>query len=283
LQRIFKQFTVGRFFVYVIMITLACFMALPIVYLITTAFKPLDELFLFPPRFFVRHPTFQNFTDLVATLDSKTVPFARYLFNSLFTTSASVFGTVIISSMGGFAVAKLKLPGMKVFSQIVIYALMFSVPAAQIPIYLTISGMGLLNTYWALIVPKFAVPMYFFLYQQFVSQIPDALIESARLDGCGNFKVFRKIILPLTKAPIATIIVFSFVANWNDSFTPMIYINNQAMKTLPIILASIGSGGIARAGAGAAAAFLTTMPTILIYIFMQAKVMQTMAYSGVKG
>jgi ABC-type glycerol-3-phosphate transport system permease component len=265
------------------MIALACFMLLPLLYMVVTAFKPLDELFIFPPQFFVRNPTAQNFIDLVATMSSNEVPFTRYLFNSLAVTIVSVIGTVIVCCMGAYVAEKLQVKGMKVFSQIVVYALMFSVPAAQIPIYLIISNVGMLNTYWALIIPKLATPMFFFLYQQFVSQVPNELLESARLDGCSNFKTFMKIVVPMTKAAISTIIVFSFVGNWNDSFAPLIYINKQAMKTLPIILSTIGTGGVARAGAGSAASLLTSMPTIIISVVMQGNILKTMAYSGIKG
>lgn len=278
-----KRITPGKVLFYVIMIALAVFMSLPLIYLVSTAFKPLDELFLFPPRFLVRNPTMQNFTDLVATMDSKVVPFTRYLFNSVLVTVASVAGTIVVCCMGAYVAEKLNLKGMTLFSRIVVFALMFSAPAAQIPIYIIINELHMLNTYWALIIPKFAVPMYFFLYQQFVSQIPNELIESARLDGCGNFKIFVKIIIPLTKAAVSTIVVFAFVGNWNDSFAPLIYINKQAMKTLPIILSTIGTGGVARAGAGAAAVFLTSMPTIVLTIIMQSRILKTMAYSGIKG
>lgn len=278
-----KKITFGNVMYYLIMIALAAFFLLPLVYMVVTAFKPLDELFLFPPRFWVTNPTMQNFTDLVATMASNEVPFTRYVFNSVVVTILSVVGSVIVCSMGAFVAEKIKIKGMGIFSQIVVYALMFSVPAAQIPIYLIISNLGMINTWWALIIPKLATPMYFFLYQQFVSQVPNELIESARLDGCGNFKIFMRIVVPMTKAAISTIIVFSFVANWNDSFSPMIYINKQAMKTLPIILQTIGTGGVARAGAGAAATLLTTSPTIIISVIMQNNILKTMAYSGIKG
>lgn len=278
-----KKITFGGVMFYIIMIALAVFMALPIVYMVVTAFKPLDELFLFPPTFYVKNPTMQNFTDLVTTMASNEVPFTRYLFNSVFVTVVSVIGTVIVCSMGAFVAEKLKLKGMGVFSQIVVYALMFSAPAAQIPIYLIISDIGMLNTYWALIIPKLATPMYYFLYQQFLSQVENELLESAKLDGCGNFKIFMKIVVPMTKAVISTIVVFAFVANWNDSFAPMIYINKQAMKTLPIILSTIGTGGVARAGAGSAASLLTTAPTIIITVAMQSNILKAMEYSGIKG
>ena len=277
-----KKVTPGKVLYYIFMIAFAAFMLLPLLYMITTAFKPLDELFLFPPRILVRNPTLQNFTDLAATMNSNEVPFLRYVFNSIVVTVLSVAGTVIVCSMGAFVAEKLKLKGMGVFSQIVIYALMFSVPAAQIPIYLLISNTGLLDNYLALIIPKLATPMYFFLYQQFVSQVENELLESAKLDGCSNMKIFLKIIVPMTKAVISTIVVFSFVNNWNDAFSPMIYINKQAMKTLPIILQTIGTGGVARAGAGAAAALLTTAPSIVLNLLMQRNVLKTMAYSGIK-
>ncbi|MCI8361393.1 MAG: carbohydrate ABC transporter permease [Clostridiales bacterium] len=280
-----RKITPGRVIFYLIMIALAVFFLLPLIYMICTAFKPLDELFLFPPRFFVRHPTMQNFTDLVATLDSKVVPFTRYVFNSILVTVASVAGTVVVCSMGAFVAEKMNLKGMKLFGQIVTYALMFSVPAGQIPIYLIINEMGMLNTYWSLIIPKLATPMYFFLYQQFVSQVPNELLESAKLDGCGNFKIFRKIVAPMTKAVISTIVVFAFTANWNDSFAPLIYINKQAMKTIPLILSTIGSGvgTVARAGAQSAAVFLTTLPSIVISVIMESNILKAMAYSGIKG
>ena len=277
-----KKVTFGGIVFYAFMIAFAAFMLLPLLYMVVTAFKPLDELFLFPPRFFVRNPTLQNFSDLAATMNSNEVPFLRYVFNSVVVTIISVAGTVIVCCMGAFVAEKLKLKGMGIFSQIVVYALMFSVPAAQIPIYLIISNTGMLNTYWALIIPKLATPMFFFLYQQFVSQVENELLESAKLDGCTNFSIFLKIVVPMTKAAISTIIVFSFVGNWNDAFAPMIYINKQAMKTLPIILQTIGTGGVARAGAGAAASLLTTAPVIIINVAMQSNILKTMAYSGIK-
>ena len=282
-RKYFRRVTPGLVLLYIVMILLAAFMALPLIYLVVTAFKPLDELLLFPPRFFVKKPTLQNFSSLLGTLDSKVVPFTRYLFNSVVTTVCSVAGTVLVCSMGAYSAEKLHLRGMKTFSRIVVYALMYSAPASQIPIYLIVSKAGMLDNYLSLIIPKFAIPMYFFLYQQFVSQIPDELLDSAKLDGCGTFATFRKIVLPLTKSATSTIVVFSFIANWNDSFGPMIYITSQAKKTLPIVLQSIADGGIARMGAAAAATFLTTAPVILIYVFMQSRVLQTMEYSGIKG
>ncbi|MEZ0537443.1 carbohydrate ABC transporter permease [Caldicellulosiruptoraceae bacterium PP1] len=271
--------------VYSFMLLLVLFTALPLIYMISTAFKPYDELFLYPPRFFVRRPTMRNFIELLTALDSSVIPFSRYIFNSLFTTCVVVILTVIVSSMGAFAIAKYKLPYGNVIFNIIIAALMFSPHVTQIPNYLIVSKLGLLNTYWALIVPKIAVAYNIFLMKQFIEQIPDTYIEAARIDGAKDFKIFWKIIMPMCKPAWSTLIVFSFVSNWNDYFSPLIFINKQALKTLPLILQSLagGPGQVARSGAMAAATFLVTMPTIIVFLIMQSRVMKTMAYSGIKG
>ncbi|AEE95246.1 carbohydrate ABC transporter permease [Mahella australiensis] len=278
------KFSFGWLVVYIFMIALVAFTALPIIYMIATAFKPLDELFIYPPRFFVRRPTFQNFSDLLTAMDSSVVPFTRYIYNSTITTAAIVAGTVIISSMGAFALVKYKLPLADWIFNIVIAALMFSPQVTQIPTYMVISGLNMVNTYWALIIPKLAVAYNFFLMKQFMEQIPDTLLEAARIDGATEWTIFWRIVMPMARPAWATLVVFSFVSNWNDYFTPLIFITSQAMKTLPLALQTIagGPGVVARSGAMAAATFLTTVPTIVLFVFMQSKVMQTMAYSGIK-
>ncbi len=278
-----KRFSWGWFFTYALMLLLVCFTSLPLVYLCVTAFKPLDELFLYPPRFMVKNPTLNNFFDLFTTMDSTVVPFTRYIFNSVFTTLATVLSAVFICSMGAYAIEKLSLPGGKIIFNIVVYALMFSAPAAQIPIFIAVSRMGMIDTYWSLIIPNLAVPMYFFLFKQFISDIPQPLMESAVIDGAGPFARYFYVVLPLIKPAVATVSVFAFISNWNNSGGAMVYITSQAMKTLPYAVASISDGSIARAGAGAAAVFLTTLPTVLYYLIQQKKVISTMAYAGIKG
>jgi len=273
----------GWFYTYFFMILLVIFTALPIVYMTATSLKPLDELFLYPPRYLVRRPTLKNFAELMTTLDSQVVPFTRYLFNSIFTTAATVAGTVAVCCLGAYAVEKVRMPGNKLIFNLVVAGLMFSPPAAQIPIYMAVSKLGMINSYWSLIIPGMAAPMYFFLVKQFAAQIPDSMIESARIDGAGEFRIFASIAMPMLKSVWSTVIVFSFIANWNNSSGSIIYITNQSMKTLPYALSTISDGGIARAGAAAAAAVLTTFPTIIVYLLMQARVLNTMAYAGIKG
>ncbi len=278
-----NRITAGKVFVYIFMICMVAFTAMPLIYVISTAFKPLDELFIYPPRFFVRNPTIQNFTELLIALSSSAVPFTRYVFNSLFTVSIIVFVTVIISSLGAFALVKYKLPGSKWIFSIILSALMFSPHVTQIPNYMVVNNLGIIDTYFALIIPKLAAAYNFFLMKQFIEQFPNELLESGRIDGAKEWTLFWKIVMPSLKPAWSTLVVFSFVSNWNDYFTPLIFTTSEAMKTLPLALNTISSGGsIARAGATSAAVFLITVPTIVIFTSMQSKVMETMVHSGIK-
>lgn len=279
--------TFSRVLLYIIMIILVAFTALPLVYLVSTAFKPMDELFLFPPRFLVRKPTTQNFSDLLQALGSSSVPFLRYGFNSVVVTVVTVIGTVIVSSLGAYSLVKFNPPGGKVIFNVILMALMFSPHVTRIPSYMVINKLGLINSYRALILPNIAVAYNIFLMKQFIEQYPDVLLEAARIDGAKEFYIFLKIVMPSLAPAWSSLIVFSFVASWNDAFSPLIYITSQAMKTLPLALTTISGGAagmsVGRAGAVAAATFLMTIPTVVVFTFMQGKVMETMQYSGIKG
>lgn len=267
--------------VYTLLTVLAIFMSLPLIYMISTAFKPLRELYLFPPTFLTSHPTLQNFSQLFDTASSGTIPISRYLFNSITTTVIVVFLNIIISSMGAYALEKLRPAGHKLIFKSVIIGLMFIPPVAQIPVYIAMSKLHLLNTYAALILPSLAAPMYLFLMKQFMSQIPDSVIESARIDGASDMFIFWRIIMPMTRPAWSTVLVFSFIAQWNNAGSSIIYITDQSMKTFPYVLSSIGSGSAAMMGAQAAATLLTTSVTIIIYSIMQKRVISTMSYAGI--
>ncbi|HCA28448.1 MAG TPA: carbohydrate ABC transporter permease [Ruminococcaceae bacterium] len=280
-----KQITISskRVWLYMFVLILVTFTAMPLVYVVVTAFKPLDELLRFPPRFFVERPTTRNFGDLVLAVGSSSVPFLRYFLNSVYVAVVTVFLTVIVSALGAYAMTKLDLPFRSALFSLIIAAMMFPSQVTQIPNYLTVNGLGLVNTTWALIIPKIAVAFNFFLMKQFCEQLPNALLEAARIDGAGESRIFRSIVFPFLKPAWASLIVFSFVSNWNDYFGPLVYITSQAKNTLPLAIQSIAEGGsIARAGAMAAATFLMTMPTVIIYTVMQRRVIETMAHSGIK-
>jgi len=279
--------TAPKVILYSIMLILVAFTSLPLVFLVNTAFKPMEELFLFPPRFFVMRPVLTNFSDLVLAVSSAAVPFTRFFFNSFFVTISIVFTTVFVSSLGAYSLVKFRPPGGTAIFSIVIMALMFSPHVTRIPTYMVVNGLNLINTYWALILPNIAVAYNIFLMKQFMEQYPNELIEAARIDGAREFKIFWSLVMPAMAPAWSTLIVFSFVANWNDFFSPLIYVTSQAMRTLPLALQVIAGGPagmtVGRAGAVAAATFLMTVPTVLIFTIMQGKVMETMVHSGIKG
>ncbi|MCQ6563114.1 carbohydrate ABC transporter permease [Paenibacillus mendelii] len=261
-------------------------MLAPLVYLTSTAFKPKAELFLFPPRFFVMNPTLLNFTDLLSVTESSLVPFSRYIFNSIIVAGSVVIGGIAIGSMAAYPLSKHKgMPFGRLIFKMIILALMFAPAVTQIPQYLVMTELGMMNTYWALILPGLASPIGLFLMKQFLDQIPDALLEAARIDGANEVHTFRKIIFPLLQPAVATYALFSFIAAWNDSWSASVFTTSDQMKTLPFAIMSISGGvnDIARAGAMAASSFLMIIPTLVVFIVTQRKVMETMAHSGIKG
>lgn len=273
----------SRILVYLLVSVLVFFTALPLIYVVSTSFKPLDELLRFPPIFFVRRPTLKNFNDLLFVVGSAEVPFLRYVLNSVITAVATVLLTVVISSVGAYSLVKMDLPCKKLLFALVVAALMFPTTVMTIPNYLVVNDLHMMDTYLALIIPKVAGSFGFFFVKQFCEQLPDSYLEAARLDGANEWQVFWKVVFPFMKPACSTLVVFTFTASWNDSFSPLVYITDEAMRTLPLALQSIGGGAVlARAGAMAAATLLTTLPTVIIYTLMQRRVITTMAYSGIK-
>lgn len=280
-------FRFSQVLLYLFLTLLVIFTAMPLVYVATTAFKPLDELFIFPPRFFTSHPVLDNFNGLLVTLDNSSVPFSRYIFNSVLVSALVVLGTLVISTMAAYGLVKHQPVGSNVIFALILAALMFSPHVTQIPNYMVVEKLGLLDTYWALILPKVAVAFNMFLMKQFMEQLPNEYIEAARIDGACELQIFAKIVVPFVKPAIATLVVFSFVNTWNDYFTPLIFTSSGQMKTLPLAIQSIaggaGASSLATAGTMAAATFVTMIPTVLIYTLMRSKVINTMSYSGIKG
>lgn len=269
---------------YVGLTLLAAFMALPLVFMVNQAFKPAEELFLFPPRFFVRHPTTRNFHDLLVATNTMLVPFTRYVFNSIVVAGASVAFTVLSASLAAYAIAKHRAPGSGALFTLVVSALMFAPQVTQIPRYMIVNGLGLVDTYWALILPALAVPYGLFFMKQFIEPLPDALLEAARMDGATEWQMFWRVVMPMARPAWATLTAVTFIGTWNDFFTPLIFTQSEVMKTLPLALVTIygGPGQVARAGAAQAATFLMTVPTVVVFVLLQRKVIETMAYSGIK-
>ncbi|MBD2867805.1 carbohydrate ABC transporter permease [Paenibacillus arenilitoris] len=274
----------GGLLLYLVLTVLGLFMLAPLVYMASTAVKPVSELFLFPPRFFPINPTLINYRDLFFITGTTFVPFSRYIFNSVFITSAIVLLGIVVSMMASYPLAKHQMPFKSTIFSLIVTALMFSPAVLQIPQYLIISKTGLMNTYWAMILPSLAAPVGIFLMIQFLKQLPDSLLESARIEGASEWKILWAVVLPLLKPAISTLALFSFVQAWNDPYASIMYTTMEQMKTLPFAITSIsgGAGVIARVGTFAAASFLMIVPTIAVFVLTQRMVLQTMAHSGLK-
>jgi ABC-type glycerol-3-phosphate transport system permease component len=271
---------------YGLLSVLAVLMLAPLIYLVSTAFKPESELFLFPPRFFVMNPTTQSFSDLLFAAESSLVPFTRYIFNSIIVSATVVLISIVISAMAAYPLSKHRsMPFNKAIFRMVVLGLMFAPQVTQIPQYLIMSRMGLIDTYAALILPGLAAPLGLFLMKQFLDQLPDVLLEAGRIDGANEWVMFRAVIMPLLTPAMATLALFSFIATWNDPWSAMVYTTSDQMKTLPFAVQTIsgGYGVVARVGAVAAASFLMIIPTLIVFVFTQRKVLETMAHSGIKG
>ena len=270
----------GDIGIYLLLLIVAVAMAFPLVFSICSALKPLDELFRFPPRVFPQHVTLDNFSDLIVTMSQSWVPFSRYLTNTVFITFVGTFGHVVIASMAAFVLAKYDFPGGKTFFSIVVTALMFSGYVTGIPNYIIMSRLGMIDTYWAVILPAFAAPIGLFLMKQFMEGIPNALIEAAHLDGAGEFRIFWTIVMPNVKPAWLTIIIFSVQNLWNTNAATVIY--SEAKKTLVYALQQIQAGGIARTGQAAAVTVIVMLVPILIFVLSQSQILETMASSGLK-
>lgn len=279
-----KGFEKGQLKIYAYLIPIAIFMLLPIVYIFSSAFKPISELFQFPPRFLVISPTFDNFTKLFQTTQQSTVSLSRYIFNSAVVTFGVVFFTILIASMAGFAFSKIKFKGKNLLFEINTIALMFVPVAVMIPRYLTIDKMGIVNTYFAHILPLLAMPVGLFLLKQFIDQVPDELIEAAKVDGAGLFRVYYKVVVPLTLPALATVAILAFQAVWGNIETSTLFTTKESMRTLAFFMSTLATQNTSVAGQGVAAASMLIMflPNIILFIILQSKVMNTMAHSGMK-
>lgn len=268
---------------YLYLIPVAVFMGLPIIYILNHAFKPMDELFAFPPRFFVANPSLDNFRNLFRTAAGASIPVSRYIFNSLVVTVSVVFLSVLMSTMAGFALSKMKFRLKKPLFELNNLALMFVPVAVTIPRYLTITAMGILDTYFAHILSLLAMPVGLFLIKQFIDQVPDSLMEAAQIEGASAFTVYRRVVLPLIKPAIATGAILSFQMVWNNIETSALFTSSENIRTLSFYMNTLTSVGTVQGqGMAAAASLIMFIPNLVLFIIMQSSVMNTMAHSGLK-
>ena len=273
--------TAGNVVTFIFLLIIAIFMVIPMVFVVSNAFKPLNELFIFPPKLFPQNPTFSNFRNLSSLLGDSWLPFSRNIFNSLLITVVGTAGNIMFSSMAAFVLSKHNFPGKNILFQIVVLSLLFSSVVTGIPNYIIMTKVHLINTFWALILPILPSSLGLFLMKQFMDQmIPYTLLEAARLDGAGENRIFFSICLPLVKPAIMTLLIFSFQGIWGS--TGGVFIFDEKLKTLPTALTNIVTGGIARTGVSSAISLLLIIPPIAVFLFAQSNVLQTMSTSGMK-
>lgn len=282
-----RGFHVSQIKFYVLLMPLAIFMLLPIIFVISNAFKPPDELFAYPPRFFVTSPTLKNFSDLFSKMSTSGIPVSRYLFNSILITLVTVAASIIVSSMAAFALSKKRFKLKKTLFAVNNVALMFVPIAVTIPRFLVIERLNLLDSFWVHILPVLAMPVGLFLLKQFIDGIPDEVIEAAQIDGASDWRIYWRIILPLIQPALATIAILTFQAAWNNADTSSLYLNNESLRTFAFYLSTLtstttGANAVAGQGIAAAAALIMFLPNLLIFIFLQSQVMSTMSHSGLK-
>lgn len=258
----------------------AIFAVFPVLFMVGNAFKPMRELYRYPPTVLPQNPTGQNFKDLLAYASESLVPFTRYLFNTGVLVIVGCLGQILLSAMAAFPLAKSQFKGKKLMSNMVVYALMFSGAVTAVPNYLILTKLGLVDSLSGIILPSFASTLGLYLLQNFMDMLPDSLIEAAKIDGASYFRTLISIILPVVKPALMTVFIFTFQGLWGNTGGSVLYTEN--IKPLSYMLSRIASTGIARQGMASAASLLSFFIPVLIFIITQSNVMETMATSGMK-
>ena len=281
----YKRYThsrLGNAVYFSFLIIAGAFSMLPIIYCVCTAFKPLDELLVFPPRFFVHRPTVENFIQLPAIIENLRIPLTRYLFNSFFVTCLSTFLHIIVASMAAYVLSKTNIRFKKIIFLVVQLSLLYNAYTLAVPQYLIFSTMRIIDTFWVYILPAIPSSTGVFLIKQYMdSSVPDSLLEAARIDGAGPVNIYFRVVMPIIKPAWMTLMLLSFQSLW--SAMPSGTIFSEKLKTLPYVLSSISAGGLARAGSAMAATVLMMLPPMIILVVSQSNVVETMGSAGMKG
>jgi ABC-type glycerol-3-phosphate transport system permease component len=271
----------GTFGISFMLFLVSLFMAIPLLYTILQSIKPIEEYYIYPPRFFVINPTLDSYRAIISSIDSLGVPFTRYLFNAIFTTVVGTVSYLFLSLITAYPVAKSKIKIVAILNTFLVYAMLFHNDTMSMLRFVIMSYMGIIDTYWAVILPGFASTMGTYLIVQFIrANIHDEILEAARIDGAGEFKILFKIIAPSIKAGWLTALIFTFQSYWNQGASPYIY--TEELKHISVAMNSIAASGITRAGTGMAVTLILMIPTVIIFLWNQRSIMNTMAHSGLK-
>jgi ABC-type glycerol-3-phosphate transport system permease component len=270
----------GNLMMFFFIACVGALMALPLVYSVITAFKPINEIFIFPPRFYVQHPTFENFGKILTVVNDSWVPLGRYVLNSVFVTFVGTVSCVFIDSLAAYPLAKHTFYGKKTYNTAITWTILFRSEVTGVIVYIILAFLGMINTYWSMLLPALASSFGVFLMRQFIVSFPDTVLEAARIDGAGEWKIFGSILMPSVKPGWITLIIFTFQTFWNT--TGVNYVYDEKLRLLPAVLSQITGSGIARAGEASAVALLLMIPPIVIFVIAQNSVLETMAQSGIK-
>lgn len=270
----------GSVCIFLFLLILGMFMVLPIYLAVVMSIKPVEELFIFPPKLYAIEPTLENFGDMFSVLKSNQVPFSRYVFNSVAVTVSVTVLQCVFASMAAFVLAKCRFPGNKFINSIIVISLLYQSNVIYIMQYIVMAKLGLINNFLALILPSVASPMGLFLMRQSIGQVPDAMIDAAKVDGAGLFRICWQIVMPNQKPALMTLIIFAFQAAWNIQSGTLVF--NEEYKTLPTVVQQAATSGLARAGVAMAAAVFMLVPPIIVFMIAQKNVIETMAHSGIK-
>lgn len=271
--------TVG---IWIFLILVGAIMALPLYYAVVSSFKSFDEFFLYPPRFVAITPTLNNYRELFGFFANSMMSFWRYVFNSIFVVLACTVLHVLLASMAAYPLAKNEFRGKNLLFSMVVTALLFVPQVTFLTQYVVIEKLGLLNTYGALIFPYIGTSLGLFLMKQFMEQIPQSILEAARIDGTSEYGIFWRIVMPNVKPAWLTLVIFIFQSAWNNNGQMVIF--DESLKLLPSAITQILSvqTTIARQGAGMASTVFMMIPPILLFVFSQSRIIATMAHAGIK-
>lgn len=263
-----------------VLMLMGVFMLLPLVYTVASSLKPTEEFYVFPPKLYAVNPTFNNFLDLWDIFANMRVPLSRYIYNTLFTSLVGTVLSVVFGIMGAYVLAKHDFPGKAALNRIIVVALLYTGNILAVPRYLIISRLNWIDTSMAVLAPMLASTMCIFLLRQFITTVPNAMLESARIDGAGELRICFQMVAPNVKPAWITVTILTFQSLWNNNGASMIF--TETKKLLPAAISQIVASGISRAGAGAAGTLIMVIPPILVFVIFQRQIIETMANSGVK-
>jgi multiple sugar transport system permease protein len=268
---------IGKILINMVLIILLLIVVIPFIWMIGASLMKSGESSVFPPKLFPDNPVFSQYTTLFSKLN-----FSKNFLNSFIVSVTVTISSLFVNSLAGFAFAKYRFRGKKRLFTILLATLAIPGQVTMLPVFLILNKMQLLNTYWGLIITGTSSVFAIFLFKQFIQSIPDDLIESARIDGCSDFKIYWKIILPLTKPALITLSIFTFMGSWNDFLWPLIVMSKESMYTLPVALANLFGEHLIDTELMMAGSVITILPVLIVFLFLQRYYISGIMAGGIK-